>query len=711
MKRLLLTLSAAIGLWTILTSAGGCASVAWEPAPAPYIPVPPPPKDSVLKHDEEGGFFDDDDDDDGNAAEGLIPREILFGNPSRASPQLSRDGQRIAFLAPSAGVLNVWVAPVGELSSAKAVTFSKNRPIRRFFWAFDNQHIVYLQDKGGDENWRAYSVELSSGKEIDLTPLEGVRTEIQELSHLRPHHILVGLNDRDERYHDIHEVDIRTGERKLVQQNDDGYGGFVTDDGFAVRYAVKPTADGGQQVQKREGKGFGPFLQIGPDDALTTNVMGFDKSGKTVFLRDSRGRDTAALTSMPAKGGTRTVVAANEQADIADVLSHPTEKTVQGVAYNHLRKKWQFFDPKVEADFETLSKVTRGDVEITSRSLDDSRWTVAFVSDDGPVRYYLYERATKKATYLFSNQPELEGLALATMRPVVIKARDGLELPSYLTLPAAIKGERPPHPLPMVLFVHGGPWARDSWGFNAYHQWLQNRGYAVLSVNYRGSTGFGKRHINLGNQEWSGKMHDDLIDAVAWAVREGVAHKEKVAIMGGSYGGYATLVGLTFTPTDFACGVDIVGPSNLVTLLESIPPYWASFLAVFRRRLGDHTTPSGKADLMNRSPVSRADKIQRPLLIGQGANDPRVKQAESDQIVKAMQGNKIPVTYVLYPDEGHGFARPENRLSFNAVAEAFLGRCLGGAAEPPGDDFEGASMQIPVGQELVPGVSQALKKP
>jgi dipeptidyl aminopeptidase/acylaminoacyl peptidase len=296
------------------------------------------------------------------------------------------------------------------------------------------------------------------------------------------------------------------------------------------------------------------------------------------------------------------------------------------------------------------------------------------------------------------------------MRPVVIPARDGLKLVSYLTLPPEVDEDRPPRPLPMVLDVHGGPWARDEWGFNAVHQWLANRGYAVLSVNFRGSTGFGKEFTNAGNREWAGKMHDDLLDAVDWAVEQKIADRGRVAILGGSYGGYATLVGLTFSPDVFACGVDIVGPSNILTLLSTIPPYWQPMVQMFKDRVGDFTTHEGKTFLEERSPLSRVDRIARPLLIGQGANDPRVKQAESDQIVRLMRQKEIPVTYVLYPDEGHGFARPENRLSFNAVVEAFLAQHLGGRYEPVGDDFAGSSISVPTGADGVPGLSEALSQ-
>jgi dipeptidyl aminopeptidase/acylaminoacyl peptidase len=381
---------------------------------------------------------------------------------------------------------------------------------------------------------------------------------------------------------------------------------------------------------------------------------------------------------------------------------------VQAVATYYERKHWKVLDPAVAKDFEYLRTLADGDVEVVSRTLDDRNWIVAYLVDDGPLRYYRYDRDAGKAEFLFTNRKALEGLPLAKMHPVVIKSRDGLNLVTYYTLPLGSDRDgdgRPDKPLPMVLDVHGGPWGRDTWGYNPNHQWLANRGYAVLSVNFRASTGFGKDFINAGNLQWAGTMHNDLIDAVDWAIQEGIAEPARVAIMGGSYGGYATLVGLTFTPEKFACGVDIVGPSNLVTLLNTIPPYWAPALELFIKRVGDHRTEEGRAKLTERSPLTYVDRIQRPLLIGQGANDPRVKQAEADQIVEAMQQKHIPVTYVLYPDEGHGFARPENRMSFNAVAEAFLAEHLGGRYEPVGDDFHGASLTVPVGADQIPGLA------
>ncbi|WP_437285739.1 alpha/beta fold hydrolase [Sorangium sp. So ce406] len=640
----------------------------------------------------------------------LMPRRLLFGNPDRMSPKISPDGQRLGFLAPSEGVLNVWVGPAQDPKAAQPVTKEKSRGIRTFLFPYASDHVLYRQDKGGDENWHIYAVELKTGQIKDLTPFEGIAAQIEGVSQKIPNEVLIGMNDRDKKHHDLYRVDIRTGERKLVRQND-GFAGFVADDDFKARLAMRMTPDGGHEFLDVTGKEPKPFVAFGPEDAVTSSVLGFDAAGKTLYFRDSRGRDTSALVTLDLRTAKPTVLAEDAKADVSGIILHPKTEKVQAVASEYERKRWQVVDKAIQPDLDALRAVADGELDVLSRSLDDRRWTVGYTVSDGPVRYYLYDRGTKKATFLFSNRPALESQPLAKMRPVVIKARDGLDLVSYLSLPRAADPDgdgKPEKPLSTVLLVHGGPWARDTWGLNGMHQWLANRGYAVLSVNYRGSTGFGKKFVNAGNLEWAGKMHSDLLDAVDWTVAQGIADKARVAIMGGSYGGYATLVGLTFTPETFACGVDIVGPSNLVTLLESIPPYWAPMLELFAKRVGDPRTESGRDLLRSRSPLYLADKIKRPLLIGQGANDPRVKQAESDQIVKAMTSKGIPVTYALYPDEGHGFARPENALSFNAIAETFLAQCLGGSYQPAGDDFKGSSVTVPVGAEVVHGLSAAL---
>lgn len=649
----------------------------------------------------------------------LIPRKLIFGNPERASPYLSPDGTKLAFLAPVEGVLNVWVGPLRDLGAARPVTQDKVRGIHTYFWAFTSEHILYLQDRGGDENWRVFCVELASGQTRDLTPFEGVQARIQEVSPVLPDEILVAVNNRDARFHDIHRVNIRTGESRLVQKNqrgeDDGFVGFLTDENFRVRFAVRMLPDGGQELLRPdpEGTDWSLFARIEHADTLTTSPVGFDRSGDTLYMLDSRRRDTAALTAIDVNTGQSRLLADDPRADIDDTLSHPRERTVQAAASTYERKRWQVLDASLEPDFAYLQSLVDGELGIDSRSLDDRNWIVHYNVDNGPLRYYHYDRARRKADFLFSTRPALEKIALARMQALTLPTRDGLELVCYLSLPVGSDPDgdgRPDRPLPMVLNVHGGPWARDRWGFDPEHQWLANRGYAVLSVNFRGSTGFGKRFVNAGDREWAARMHEDLLDAVSWAIKQGIADPARVAIMGGSYGGYATLVGLTFTPEVFACGVDIVGPSNLVTLLESIPPYWTPLVDLFTQRVGDHRTDEGRRFLLSRSPLTRVEAIRRPLLIGQGANDQRVKQAESDQIVAEMKKKGIPVTYVLYPDEGHGFVRPENRLSFFAVAEAFLAQHLGGAFEPIGDDLSGSSITVPEGAGYIPHLQEALAR-
>jgi len=663
--------------------------------------------------------------------ENLIPRQVLFGNPDKASLKISPNHQMISFLAPVNNVLNVWVAPLDKPNDAAAITNDTLRGIRTYFWSFNNEQVIYLQDLGGDENWQVHSVNVKTKEDINLTPFEDItgpdgkpitmpdgkplrpRASIQEVSYKFPNEILIGLNNRNPQFSDIYRVNITTGDMEMVQQND-RFLGFQTDDDFNVRYAMQNTPDGGNEIFVPDGNGdWKSFDQIPMADALTTWPLGFDKTGKILYMIDSRGRNTAALVSVNLDNGNKEVIFEDPRADMSDAMIHPTEKSIEAVASEYLRTEWKVLDNSVKDDLDYLKTVADGDLNITSRSLDDNYWTIAYIKDNGPVNYYVYNRPDKKAEFLFTNRKDLEKVQLSKMYPVEIKSRDGLTLVSYLTLPHTSDTDnnmKPGSPLPMVLFVHGGPWARDSWGYNPYHQWLADRGYAVLSVNYRSSTGFGKNFLNAGNKEWAAKMHDDLLDAVNWAVENKIADKEKIAIMGGSYGGYATLVGLTFTPDEFACGVDICGPSNLQTLLETIPPYWLPMINMFTSRVGDYRTEDGKVLLNARSPLTYVDKIQKPLLIGQGANDPRVKQTEADQIVNAMQDKKIPVTYVLYPDEGHGFARPENRLSFNAVAEIFLSQYLGGKSEPIGNDFNNSSITVPTGVETVPTLKENLGK-
>ena len=641
----------------------------------------------------------------------LIERSVLFGNPERTFVRISPDGRHLSFLAPDEGFLNVWVAPISNPASAKAVTSDRVRGIRIYTWANNSEYVIYMQDTGGDENWSVFAVELATNEVANLTPFKNVAAHIAGSSDRHPDEILLSINDRDPRYHDIYRINVRTGERELIAENTDGFSGYVTDQDLKIRLAERMTEDGGSEILAPNGDGWEKIITISPDDSLTTGVHGFDGSGRVIYLSDSRDRNTGALTSLDLETGELTVLAEDSRADVSDVMIHPINRTPEAVAFTYERKKWVILDESVRGDLDYLASVADGEVEVVSRTHADDIWVVAYLLDDGPVAYYLYDREARKASFLFSSRPELESLPLVKMHPVIVAARDGLEMVCYLSLPPGSNpddGDRPESPVPMVLYVHGGPWARDSWGYDPYHQLLANRGYAVLSVNYRTSTGFGKDFANAGRLEWGGKMQDDLTDAVEWAVAEGIAIRDRVAIMGGSYGGYATLAGLTMTPDLYACGVDIVGPSNLITLLETVPPYWTPIIEVFTTRMGDHRTEEGRELLKSRSPLTYVDRIRRPLLIGQGANDPRVKQSESDQIIEAMTSRGIPVTYVLYPDEGHGFARPENRLAFSAVAEAFLAEFLGGRKQPVGDDFAGSSITVPVGAGQFEDVSGSL---
>ncbi len=642
----------------------------------------------------------------------VISREVLFGNPERAAFQASPDGKHLSWLAPKDGVLNVYVAPIDNIDAAKPVTDDDYRGIRQYFWAENATHLIYMQDSGGDENFHAYSVELATGKKIELTPFEGARAQVQQTSKNFPNNILVTINNQNPQLFDIYNIDVTTGERTLVMQNE-GYLGYNTDDDFKVRFAARYEGDGSISYFEVDGTTVKPdvYLNIPSSDALTTQIVGFNHSGDKLYIIDSRTGNTAALFAKDMKTGQTDMLFEHPKADVSGAMANPETGEIEAVAANYLRTEWQVLDTSIAGDLKYLRTVQDGEININNRVKDDSIWTVTYVRDDGPVEYYIYNRDTGKAEYVFSNRPELESKPLAKMEPVVIQSRDGMGLVSYLTLPvwSDTDGDaRPEEALPTVLLVHGGPWARDQWGYNSYHQWLSNRGYAVLSVNYRGSTGFGKNFINAGNFEWAGKMHDDLLDAVKWAETEGIADPDRVAIMGGSYGGYATLVGLTFTPDTFACGVDIVGPSSLVTLLNSIPPYWKPAMELFNQRVGNLSTEEGMALLESRSPLNFIEKIKKPLLIAQGANDPRVKQAEADQIVDAMTKKNIPVTYVLFPDEGHGFARPENSMAFNAVAEAFLAEHIGGRYEPIDNDLEDSTIIVPAGADGVPGLKDAL---
>src|SRR5712691_5947032 len=611
----------------------------------------------------------------------LIPRKVLFGNPERVSPRLSPDGTRLAWIAPSGGVLNVWFAPVSprsgvDWSQAVVVTDDTDRGIRTFAWAHDNKHLLYLQDVGGDENWRLYDVDLATMRHRDLTPFDGVQTQIVAMERDFPTEVLIGLNKDNPQLHDVYRLNLDSGE--LTKEVDNpGFLGWVADSKLVVRGAFAPQPDGSLSALVRDSAAddWRELLAIPAEDALTTDPVAFSADGQSLLVVSSVGAETAKLVRIDLASGAEEVLAGDREADVSDVRIDPQTREPQIVVVLKDRSEYLVLDPSVADDLAAIRALHHGDPNFVSADDAEETWLVAFTNDTGPVPYFAYDRSTGKGSCLFEHQPALSEYTLAPMVPFTFKARDGLVIHGYATFPP----DGPRTGLPTVLNVHGGPWARDAWGYDAEAQWLANRGDLCLQVNFRGSTGYGKGFVNAGDREWGAKMQDDLTDAVAYAVAEGWSDPKRVAIYGGSYGGYAALAGATFTPGIYCCAVDIVGPSNLKTLIETVPPYWAPMIAQFHRRVGN---PEQDVEfLWSRSPLSRADQISIPLLIAQGANDPRVKQDESEQIVAALTKAGIDHEYLLFPDEGHGFAKPENRLRLYAAAERFLARYLGGRAE------------------------------
>lgn len=621
----------------------------------------------------------------------LIPRHLLFGNPEKTSPQLSPDATKLAYLAPdSNGVLNVWVRDLtGKEKEDKLITSDRKRGVRSFQWQLDNEHILYGQDIDGDENWHIFQTSLATKDTKDLTPFEGSQAGIVDYDHRFPHEMLVQINHRDKGLFDVYRLNLKTGDCQLDTENPDHVFSWVADHNLQVRVCQSYTKEGDTLIRVRDNAQapWREFLTV-PAAESECAVVGFTADDQALYILSSIDTDTSRLTKMPLSGNKSEVIVEDPHYDIDDIMINPVTYQLEAAGVEREKFEWIVLDPSLTKDFEFLyQKSPKGVFRLVSRDLANRQWVVAFTSDQRPAQFYLYDRKSKNLTFLFTTQPKLEQYTLSSMTPIKFQAQDGMMIHGYLTLPA----HKQPHNLPTVLLVHGGPWARDSWGLSPSVQWLANRGYAVLQINFRGSTGYGKKYMNAGDREWGAKMHTDLLDGKKWMIDKGYANPDKIAIYGGSYGGYATLVGLTFTPDEFCCGVDIVGPSNIITLLQTFPPYWAPLKSQMDRRVGKLETE--EEFLKSRSPLFKADQIKKPLLIGQGANDPRVKQSESDQIVQAMRQKNIPVEYLLFADEGHGFARPENRLKFYAAAEEFLSRYLGGQYQHPSEEENWESLK------------------
>jgi len=619
-------------------------------------------------------------------SEEIIPREVLFGNPKYAAPQISPDGKYLLFLAPSsdkAAVLNVFVKGIeADNDSARMVTADASRGIRQASWAPDSKTILFLQDFEGDENFHLWGIDAEAADSVakELTPGKEVKASNLITNKRFKDEILVGTNERNPAFFDMYRLNYKTGEMTMDTENPGNVLGWGAEDStFEVREAlVKNQEDSSETVRVRDNKDSEWRDLITFPYGEDGNLVEFcNDGGKTCFMTSSLGRETTALLKVDLKTGeTLETISFKDNCDVGGIILDDDTKELKAVSYNYARKERVFFNDELENDYKVLDELGPKDAEsgVVSSTDDEKTWVVAYSRSDGPTEYVIYDQTKKTIAPLFVSKPELLEYKFAPMEDVEITARDGLKLVAYLTRADTEQKT------PLILLVHGGPWARDSWGFNQQAQWFANRGYATLQVNFRASTGYGKSFSHKGDGEWGvGTMQDDLTDSVQWAIDQGIADKDNICIFGGSYGGYACLAGLTFTPDLYKCGVDIVGPSNIKTLLDSIPAYWGPVRNDMLKKIGD--VDNDEEFNKKISPLFHVDNIKAPLLIGQGANDPRVKQAEADQIAFKMQEKGIPVEYVLYPDEGHGFARPDNRIDFNGRSEAFLAKYLGGRAE------------------------------
>src|SRR5215470_11581629 len=633
----------------------------------------------------------------------LVPRETFFGDPDITSAQLSMDGAWVAYIAPVDGVRNLWLAPVADLAAARPLTRVTDRPIGSFFqWAYTNRHVVFWQERDGDENWRASSADIKDGTVTLLTPPRGVRSWVQEVSQRFPQEMLFAHNERDKRFFDLYRVDVVTGQSALLYEND-RFSWLVSDSAFQLRLGVRYLKDGRAEVLERRSTGTWVYFTTVPrGDLDSTRYLDFSDDGKTLYLFETRERDKAALVAVDMATRRARVLSEDPNADVTRVLLHRVTRRPLAAGSMVDRRRWRVVDPSFAADLNAIQASTRGDVELIGLSADARRVLVSIQHDAASPEWVLYDRTARRVSPLFKARRNLDGLPLRPLEPVAFPALDGLKIRGYLTLPAADARN-----VPMVLVIHGGPYFRDEWGFNSTHQWLANRGYAVLSINYRGSTGFGKAFVTAADREWGGKMHDDLIAGVDWAVKRGIADPKRVGFFGGSYGGYAALTAATKTPEVFACIVDVFGIANLLTFMATIPPYWQPWFNIWKNRVGNPDTEAGRAFLAQRSPLNHLERATRPILIAHGLKDVRVPRAESEQMVAALRQRNVPLIYVVFPDEGHGFSKPKNQIAFRAVTEAFLAKHLGGHAEPIDRtrDFTGSSITFEAGADLIPGLT------
>ena len=615
----------------------------------------------------------------------LIDREIFFGNPEYAGAQISPDGKYISFVKPLKDVRNVWVKGIDEpFEKARPLTAEKKRPVSGYFWSWDSKYILFTKDNDGDENFNVFAVDPSAapaaGSEVpsptNLTNAKGVRTFIYNVPQTEPDFIYIGINDRDKSWHDLYKVQISTGTKTLLRENKDRLTGWVFDNSGKVRMATRSPQDGSTEILRVDGDKFTTVYTCGVFE--TCGPVNFAKDDKRLYMMSNKGsRDLIQLVMFDPETGKEELVEQDPmgRVDFGNASFSNVTKELISTSYNDDRVRIYFKDKAFQKDYDLIKK-RLGDREIAfgSSTKDETKFIVSTFSDVDPGTVWIFDRKTKNLSTLYQVREKLDRKALSPMTPVRYKSSDGLEIPAYLTIPKGTTGKN----LPAIIVPHGGPWGRDSWGYNGFAQFLANRGYAVLQPNFRASTGFGKKFLDAGNNQWGEKMQDDITWGVKYLVDQGIADPKRVGIMGGSYGGYATLAGVTFTPDLYAAAVAIVAPSNLNTLLKAIPPYWESIRTLFSKRMGDPNSPEGRAQLDRQSPLNSADKIKTPLMIVQGANDPRVNKREADQIVIALRDRGYPIQYLLADDEGHGFQRPVNNMAMFAAGEKFLAKYLGG---------------------------------
>ncbi len=625
----------------------------------------------------------------------LIDRELFFGDPELSGAQISPDGKYIAFLKPLNKTRNIWVKRTDEeFSAAKPITADAKRPIPFFFWSRDGKYVLYVQDKLGDENYQAYAVNPANspapGSEVpaarNLTDLKNVRVALYAVPKSDPDTIYIGLNDRDKAWHDLYKLKISTGERTLLRKNTDRLESWIFDNKDQLRLAVRSAENGDTEILRVDAAG---FTRIYSCDVLEScQPLEFHKDDRRFYMDTNKGSaDLSRLVLFDPDTKQETLVESDpdKRVDFGSALFSDLTYELLATTYQDDRERTYWKDKAYEADYKWLKgKLPNKELGFVSHTKDEQTWLISAQSDTEPGETYLFDRKSRRLTLQYRLREKLPREDLAAMQAIRYPSSDGLEIPAYLVLPKGVEAKG----LPVVVFPHGGPWARDTWGYRSYLQFFANRGYAVLAPNFRGSTGYGKNFLNAGNRQWGDKMQDDITWGVKYLVAKGIADPKRVGIMGGSYGGYATLAAVAFTPDVYAAAVSLVGPSNLITLLNSIPPYWEAGRKIFYVRMGDPTNPEGKAQLERQSPLNSANKIKTPLLVAQGANDPRVNKAESDQIVVALRDRGFPVEYLVAPDEGHGFARPVNNMAMIAAAEKFFAMHIDGRYQ------EGATPEV-----------------